>query len=73
MRGQEKIYLHTRIYFGRYRHNPKCIKSIINEGAGGVYWLWWLISNSYKFKPEQEVLDYLHRKANEYGIVLQQE
>jgi hypothetical protein len=69
----EDIYLHTRIYFGRYRQNPKSVKSIIDEGRSGISWLWWLTNNSHKFKPKQEVLDYLKRKADECGFVLQQD
>jgi len=70
---KEKVYLFTMISFGKFRENPQTVKQIIDSGKKGISWVWWLINASYNFKPAQEVLNYLQRKADECGYILSTE
>jgi len=65
------VYLFTWINFGKYRDDPQSIKDIIDSGESGLKWIKWLMENSWNFKPNQEVVDYIAEKEKEYGCVLQ--
>lgn len=69
--AKQKLYLSSWINFGKYRSNPRNLKSIIDT-EDGRNWVKWMIEKSWCFEFDHTVKTYLELKKQDDRHVLQQ-
>jgi hypothetical protein len=72
MTMKEKLYLWDRINFGPYRKAPRMLSDIIDTPAG-LKWTLWMMDNSVMFEFDKKVHEYVKRKMESDGRILQPE
>lgn len=55
---KRRLYLHSWIDFGKYRGNPKTLKSVLDTPEGRD-WALWLHRNSYTMELDGKAIEYL--------------
>lgn len=67
---KKKLYLSSWINFGKYRHKPANLKTILDTEEGRK-WLRWLMANTYDFEFDNAAVQYLELQEENARYVLQ--
>lgn len=65
----KKLYLFSWINFGKYRHSPANLKTILDT-ADGREWLRWMLAHTYNFEFDHTVLEYLKLQEENARYIL---